>query len=321
MPLSPSLTSTSSSSSTLVRLNKLLVRKGLCSRREADAYIAAGWVSVHGWSSTSENLTLGTKVPEDAVVTLSPEACRIQSDQQTILFHKPLGVVSCQPEGPHQIPAIRWCTADREHQVGGAHRNRHNKNRARKEERSSSLCLGQATLPPVSPPQSQSGWRTAGRLDINSTGLLVLTQSGRIASQIIGGSRQHDNPSNAAAAATVDVEKEYLVRVPNLRRESSSAIHEKLNRLLCNGGIVDTNTNNGEFLSVQKMEQINDDQLRIVLTDGRHHHIRRLCHHVEWHVKALKRVRIGGVTLADLPLGRWRYLQPHERFVVENAPL
>ena len=314
MPLSPS----TSSSALLVRLNKLLVRQGLCSRREADAYIAAGWVSVDGWSTS--DITLGAKVSEDALVTLSPEACRTQSHQRTILFHKPLGVVSCQPEGSHQIPAIRYCTTDGEHVVAGAC----NRSRNRSRERSSS---GKTLLPssstyyaPPPAPQSQSGWRTAGRLDVNSTGLLVLTQSGRIASQIIGGSnRQHDNdddnPSKIShAAATAVVEKEYLVRVPNLRREPSHVVHEKLERLTIDGGFMDENNN--EFLSVRTMEQLNDDQLRIVLTEGRHHHIRRLCRAVEWDVQALKRVRIGGVRLADLPLGRWRYLQPHERFVV-----
>jgi 23S rRNA pseudouridine2604 synthase len=153
-------------------------------------------------------------------------------------------------------------------------------------------------------PKSRQGWAVAGRLDINSTGLLVLTQSGRIAREIIG-------PQSV-------MEKEYLVRIPTAAAAAAQGnnnndeivVQEKL--ALLRNGIQDGD----DFLQVQHVQQLHADQFQFVLNSGKHHHIRRMCHAVGlWPVQAIKRVRIGNVVLGDLPLGQWRFLQyPRERF-------
>jgi len=128
----------------------------------------------------------------------------------------------------------------------------------------------------------------AGRLDIDSTGLLVLTQDGRIARQLIGDDSK--------------VDKEYLVRVEGRLQPEGLA-------LLNHGLELD-----GVKLRPAKVEWINDDQLRFELREGRKRQIRRMCELVGLKVVGLKRVRIGKVKLGDLPLGEWRYLREDESF-------
>ena len=128
----------------------------------------------------------------------------------------------------------------------------------------------------------------AGRLDIDSTGLLVLTQDGRIARQLIG--------------ADSEIDKEYLVRVEGTLAENGLD-------LLNHGLWLDDRP-----LRPAKVEWINDDQLRFVLREGRKRQIRRMCELVVLQVVGLKRVRIGQVKLGDLPLGQWRFLREDERF-------
>src|SRR4051812_10413036 len=84
-----------------IRVSKLLAQRGLCSRREADAFIERGLVFVNGQRVTE----LGTRAPEDAVITLAAEAKAAQARQVTILIHKPMGYVSGQAEDGHQ-PAV-----------------------------------------------------------------------------------------------------------------------------------------------------------------------------------------------------------------------
>jgi len=124
-------------------------------------------------------------------------------------------------------------------------------------------------------------------LDIDSTGLLVLTQDGRVARQLIG-----ENST---------IEKEYLVRVEG---ELSEAGLKKLNHGLELDGVK---------LKPAKVSWQNEDQLRFVLREGRKRQIRRMCELVGLNVVGLKRVRIGSVSLGKLPLGQWRYLRPNEK--------
>ena len=133
-----------------------------------------------------------------------------------------------------------------------------------------------------------NGLAPAGRLDIDSTGMLVLTQDGRIARHLIG-----ENST---------VEKEYLVRVEG---ELSDADMQRLNFGL---------SLDGEKLKPAKVSWQNEDQLRFVLREGKKRQIRRMCEMVGLHVVGLKRVRIGSVNLGKLPVGQWRYLRNDERF-------
>jgi 23S rRNA pseudouridine2604 synthase len=132
------------------------------------------------------------------------------------------------------------------------------------------------------------GLAPAGRLDIDSTGLLVLTQDGRVARHLIG--------------QDTSVEKEYLVRVEG---ELSAKDLERLNHGL---------SLDGEQLKPAKVSWQNEDQLRFVLREGKKRQIRRMCEMVGLHVVGLKRVRIGSVNLGKLPPGMWRYLRENEQF-------
>jgi 23S rRNA pseudouridine2604 synthase len=137
----------------------------------------------------------------------------------------------------------------------------------------------------------------AGRLDIDSIGLLVLTQDGRIAKQLIG--------EDSA------IEKEYLVRVagPSGDGPASRELSQEGLALLRHGLELD-----GEPLKPATVEWLNDDQLRFVLQEGKKRQIRRMCEAVGLKVIGLKRVRIGSVMLGDLPVGQWRYLRGDEGF-------
>ncbi|HRP96061.1 MAG TPA: rRNA pseudouridine synthase [Rhodocyclaceae bacterium] len=233
-----------------------MAERGLCSRREADAIIERGWVFVGGQRVSQ----LGIRVATDAQISLAPEATRRQAAQVTILLHKPVGYVSGQPE-PGFEPAVSLIGADNQFDRGLAQRFH---------------------------PSHLRGLAPAGRLDIDSTGLLVLTQNGRIARQLIGDDSK--------------IDKEYIVRVEGRLTADGLA-------LLNHGLELD-----GRRLRPARVEWINDDQLRFVLREGRKRQIRRMCELVGLKVVGLKRTRIGRVRLGDLPLGQWRFLRPDESF-------
>lgn len=239
-----------------VRISKLMAERGLCSRRDADDYIARGWVFVDG-RRVSE---LGTRADPGAAITLDTAAQAQQRRQMTILLNKPVGYVSGQPE-PGCTPAVTLIQPERQWRTPDT---------------------------PVFHPSCLKGLAPAGRLDIDSTGLLVLTQDGRVARQLIG--------------EESTVEKEYLVRVDGRLADKDLA-------LLNHGLSLD-----GRQLKPARVEWLNDDQLRFVLREGRKRQIRRMCELVGLRVTGLKRVRIGAVRLADLPLGQWRFLRPDEVF-------
>lgn len=248
-----------------VRVSKLMAEQGLCSRREADTYIEQGLVYVDGIKVTE----LGTRVDPRAVITLAKEAKLRQARQVTILLNKPVGYVSGQAEDGHE-PAVVLISAETQYlgKGGGAE-------------------SGYGEALKFSPAHLR-GLAPAGRLDIDSTGLLVLTQDGRIARKLIG--------------EESDVEKEYMVRIEGHMIENGL-------KLLNHGLSLD-----GKLLKPAKVSWSNEDQLRFVLKEGKKRQIRRMCELVGLKVIGLKRVRIGRIPLSDLPLGQWRYLREDERF-------
>jgi 23S rRNA pseudouridine2604 synthase len=271
-----------------VRLSKLMAARGICSRREADSYIERGWVFVDGRKAD----TLGIKVDPGCDIRLAPEADRQQQRRVTILLNKPVGYVSGQPE-PGYKPAVTLVTREnqyRENVSRPPHPASHPapstglrtglpRDRGREE-----VEFGGARFSPA----MLSGLAPAGRLDIDSTGLLVLTQDGRIARQLIGDDSE--------------IEKEYLVRVSGQPIENGLA-------LLNHGLSLD-----GRKLRPAKVRWLNEDQLRFILKEGKKRQIRRMCELVGLEVTGLKRVRIGRVKLGDLPMGKWRLLRENERF-------
>lgn len=249
-----------------LRLSKLMSELGLCSRREADEWIEKGWVTVDGVVVDK----LGTKVRPDADIQIDPAAQAAQQKQVTILVHKPVGYVSGQAEDGYE-PAVTLVKPE----------NRWDGDRT--DIRFSAVHLRQ--LAP------------AGRLDIDSTGLLVLTQDGRIAKQLIGGHSE--------------IDKEYLVRVSygdietDVEHEFPAESLAKLRHGLELDGVP---------LKPAMVSWQNGEQLRFVLREGKKRQIRRMCELVGLHVVGLKRVRMGHVMLGALPPGQWRYLGPDESF-------
>ena len=244
------------------RLSKVMAERGICSRREADEWIINGWVKVNGVITD----TLGTRIQADAEIVISAYAYEQQAEQVTILLNKPVGFVSGQAEDDYE-PAIVLVHPNNEWLDDPDLNANHAK------------AFQRGFLHGLAP---------AGRLDIDSTGLLVLTQDGRIARHLIG----EDS----------SVEKEYLVRVEG---ELSDADMQRLNHGL---------SLDGERLKPAKVSWQNEDQLRFVLREGKKRQIRRMCEMVGLHVVGLKRVRIGSVNLGKLPTGQWRYLKANERF-------
>lgn len=244
------------------RLSKRMAELGLCSRREADEWISNGWVKVDGVIVD----TLGTRISPHAEIVVSRYAQEHQAENVTIILHKPVGYVSGQAEDGYQ-PAVVLIHPDNQWADDPELHKR---------------------PPKVFHRGMLRGLAPAGRLDIDSTGMLVLTQDGRVARHLIG----EDS----------SVEKEYLVRVQG---ELSDADLKRLNYGL---------SLDGEQLKPAKVSWQNEDQLRFVLREGKKRQIRRMCEMVGLHVVGLKRIRIGRVTLGKLPVGQWRYLPADERF-------
>ncbi len=243
-----------------VRVSKLITERGLASRREADEWIEAGWVKVAGRS-----VILGQRVAPDAEIHIDPRASTQQARHVTVLLHKPIGYVSGQPEDGHE-PALRL-VRPANHWPGDTSR----------------IEFHPGHLRSLAP---------AGRLDIDSTGLLVFTQDGRIAKLLVGEQTR--------------AEKEYLVRV---RFTHEGGLPEASLERLRHGLDLD-----GQALRPARVSWQNEEQLRIVLREGKKRQIRRMCELVGLEVLGLKRVRIGSVSLGPLPPGQWRYLRDDERF-------
>lgn len=241
--------------SDLVRLSKLMSQRGISSRREADKLIEQGLVYVDG----QRVQTLGIKFPETVAITLADKAKAMQDGLVTIMINKPVGYVSGQAEDDYE-PAVRLINDSTHSQIDRS---------GKKLDRS-----------------HFKGLAPAGRLDIDSQGLLVLTQDGRVAKKLIG--------------ENTELEKEYLVRV---KGEISL---DRISRLTFGLEL------DGKPLKRAKVRQINPEQLQIILREGKKRQIRRMCEAVGLTVVGLKRVRIGELRLGRLAEGEWRFVRTEE---------
>jgi 23S rRNA pseudouridine2604 synthase len=234
------------------RVNRWLARSGVCSRREADGFIAQGLVTIDGLAVADA----GRKIESGQTLTLADAATGVLQGALTVVLHKPAGVVSAQPE-PGQIPAVRLLTA--------------------------------LTLMGESPviPGRETRLAPVGRLDMDSRGLLILSEDGVVAKAVIG-------PQS-------ELEKEYRVAV------IGDITDARLARLR-HGLELD-----GRRLKRADVTVISEQRLRIVLREGRNRQIRRMCELVDLKVVDLFRVRVGPVLLEDMPEGRWRLLTIAER--------
>lgn len=234
------------------RINKYLADRGLCSRREAEELIQKGWVSVN-----DETLSdLSYRVKKTDRIKVSEEAEIFLKKKMTLIIHKPVGYVSAQAEEDY-TPAIRLTTADNYYGAGR------------------------------SPQIQHKGFAPAGRLDIDSTGLLILTQNGKLAKKII-------SPDS-------DVEKEYEVKIQGV-------IDNKKIGLLRSGLKLD-----GKKLKPAQVSQLDGQKLKFILKEGKKRQIRRMCELVDLKVLSLRRTRIGQLKLGSLPIGKWRLMKTNEK--------
>jgi 23S rRNA pseudouridine2604 synthase len=132
------------------------------------------------------------------------------------------------------------------------------------------------------------GLALAGRLDTEASGMLVFTQEGGVARRLTG------DDSRA--------EKEYLVRVEGELTPEGMA-------LLKHGLSLDE-----VKLKPAQVSWQSEAQLRFVVRGNRKQQVPRMCELVGLRVTAIKRLRIGSVSLGKLPAGQWRYLRSDERF-------
>ncbi len=234
------------------RVNRWLAQNGVCSRREAEALIARGLVAIDGATVTDA----GRKIEPGQTLTLADAAGSGLGAALTVIVHKPAGVVSAQPEAG-QVPAARLLT--------------------------------RAALVGDSPviPDRDTRLAPVGRLDMDSRGLLILSEDGVVAKAVIG--------------PAAELEKEYRVAV-------IGQITDRNLTLLRHGLELD-----GRQLKPAEVTVIADQRLCIVLREGRNRQIRRMCDLVGLKVVDLFRVRVGPILLGDLPEGRWRTITVEER--------
>lgn len=235
-----------------VRLNKWMAQLGLCSRREAEALITKGEVKVNG-ETVSEP---GHKISPGQTMVLGTAGAKALDEQLTAVLHKPVGYVSAQPEAG-QTPAARLVT------------------KANLAGKAPSLPGRSTQLAPL------------GRLDMDSRGLLLLSQDGVLAKAVIG-------PRSS-------LDKEYLVTV------KGQVTPQALGKLRYGLSL------DGRRLKAAKVEQLGPGRLRFILREGRNRQIRRMCELVGLVVVDLHRIRIGPLELGDLPEGKWRALTAEER--------
>lgn len=235
-----------------MRVNKWLATEGVCSRREADALIEKGLVKIDGNVLTEA----GYRIEDGQTLTLTEKAARRLDNQLSLMFHKPVGIVSGTPEAG-EIPAVRLI--NEESLSGRAHAIPGRNNR----------------LAPL------------GRLDKDSRGLLILSEDGVLAKALIG-------PESK-------LEKEYHVKV------RGDVTEDKL-KALRHGLELD-----GRQLRPASVTVIKGNELKFILREGRNRQIRRMCDLVDLRVIDLVRPRIGPLSLAGLPEGKWRPISARER--------
>jgi 23S rRNA pseudouridine2605 synthase len=217
------------------RIAKLLARAGLCSRRDAERWIAAGRVSIDGVTLTSPavNVTPGMAVAVDGKPVPLKEPARLWR------YHKPRGLVTTarDPQGrPTVFDAL---------------------------------------------PQDMPRVISVGRLDLNSEGLLLLTNDGELA-------RRLELPSGGWV-------RRYRVRV-------RGAVDPQALRDLAKGIAVD-GMNYGPIEAKLERQQESNAWLSFALKEGKNREIRRICQHLGWHVSRLIRVAFGPFELGDLTQG------------------
>ena len=226
------------------RLQKLISAAGLASRRQAEALLAAGRVTVNGRAAA-----VGDKADPDVDdVRVDGRPLSRPREHTYVMLHKPVGyVTTCHDEKGR--PTVLDLVRDLDVRVF-----------------------------PV------------GRLDLNSRGLLLLTDDGETANRLM-------HPSHA-------VEKTYRLRVRGLDARPEAVEQLRAPILLEEEGVT--------VRAVSVLPR-GEDGLDITISQGRKRQVRRMCAAVGLQVLDLCRIREGALSLGTLPPGKWRHLTPEER--------
>ncbi|MFD2180498.1 23S rRNA pseudouridine(2605) synthase RluB [Veronia pacifica] len=244
------------------KLQKVLARAGLGSRREIESLIQSGRISVNGIVAK-----LGDRLDDlNAHVRLDGHSVKISASSEVVCrvlaYNKPEGEL-CTRSDPE----------------------------------------GRRTVFDRLPRLNSARWVAVGRLDANTSGLMLFTTDGELANRLMHPSRQ--------------VQREYMVRV-------FGEVNEQMIRNLVNG--VELEDGQARFEDVQYAggEGMNHT-FYVVITEGRNREVRRLWETQGVTVSRLKRVRYGDLYLSkELPRGGWMELDLKEvnylREMVEMRP-
>ena len=232
------------------KLQKVLARIGVGSRRDVEAWITQKRIKVNGVEATlGQRVDLHDAITIDGKVIKREEAA--ESVRRVIMYNKPDGEI-CTRDDPE----------------------------------------GRPTVFDKMPKPKEGRWINIGRLDINTTGLLMFTTDGELANRLM-------HPS-------YEMDREYAVRV---RGEVDDEMIERLK-----AGVV-LEDGPARFTDIQQApggEGFNH-WYHCVVMEGRNREVRRLWESQGLVVSRLKRVRFGPVFLnSDLPMGRWREMSQYE---------
>lgn len=232
------------------KLQKVLARLGLASRRDVENWIAAGRVKVNGAVATlGQRVDLHDAIAVDGRLLKREEATEVV--RRVLIYNKPDGEI-CTRDDPEGRPTV----FDR------------------------------------LPRPKEGRWINIGRLDINTTGLLLFTTDGELANRLM-------HPS-------YEMDREYAVRV---RGEVDDEMIERLKT----GVMLEDGP--ARFTDIQQApvgEGFNH-WYHCVVMEGRNREVRRLWESQGLVVSRLKRVRFGPVFMtSDLPMGRWREMSQGE---------
>lgn len=223
-----------------IRINKYLSEAGVCSRREADAWIEAGRIRIGG-----RKAVFGDRVFAGETVYVDGKAVEPEQEALVLLVHKPVGIVCTTTEKQGKNNIVTYLNYPKR-------------------------------IYPV------------GRLDKDSSGLLLMTNQGELVNAIMRAGNYH--------------EKEYEVEIygkikENFLKKMGGGVYlEELDRTT----------------RACKVWQTGERSFRIILTQGMNRQIRRMCSALGEEVRALKRVRIMNLTLGDLKPGEYRKIKDRE---------
>lgn len=228
------------------RLQKVLAQRGYGSRREIEAWIAAGQIEVNG-----EVATLGCKVSAKDQISLNGKLLRQKislqgaGNERIILYYKPEGEI-CTRSDPQ----------------------------------------GRETVFSALPRLSGQRWVGIGRLDINSSGLMLFTTDGELAHKLM-------HPS-------ANIEREYSVRV-------LGKVTKEIQQTLLKGVLLDPDKPKAKFKKIEFVGGTGANVwYNVTLTEGRYREVRRLWESQDVAVSRLIRIRFGDIKLpTDLVSGRF----------------